>query len=65
MFPDNIDKYSDKLNITWLIGSLVDIGDIGSVDVVTSNDDIYIAVVGEGLQYFKLCGLSNYFNKDE
>jgi hypothetical protein len=63
MFPDNTDKYSDKLNITWLIGSLVDIGDIGSVDVVTSNNDIYIAVVGEGLQYFKLSGLSNYFNK--
>ena len=64
IFPDNIDKYSDKLNITWLIGSLVDIGDIGSVDVVTLNDDIYIAVVGEGLQCFKLSGLSNYLNKD-
>ena len=61
IFPNNIDKYSDKLNITWLIGSLVDIGDIGSVDVVTSNDDIYIAVVGEGLQYFKLNGLSKLF----
>lgn len=58
---DNIDKVSNhKLNLKWLFGTLVDIGDIGSLDVVF--DKIYdhnetkyrvsISVIGEGLQYF-------------
>lgn len=61
---DSIVKKCTKLNLNWLQGSMVDIGDIGSIDTViddskVDDDDITrtrisIAVVGEGFQYLIL-----------